>query len=158
MASLFDSTRNFSLYTIPAAWVVALAPHVYAAQIFEARSSKAFDATAPRSFTTKVQQDPALDAATKGRIIRAEGAQQNGFENLGLFAAAVAAGNAAGLDHWWLNALSGAYVMSRIAYTLIYVNNESKGLAQVRSVVFLSGVGVVWTLFIMAGNKLRSTI
>lgn len=80
---------NQSLYTIPAAWVLAIAPHFYAASL----GGKAFDKRSPRSYTSSLKDDQTLDAATKQRIIRAEGAQQNGFENLGLFAAAVVAAN-----------------------------------------------------------------
>jgi hypothetical protein len=70
-----------------------------------------------------------LETATKERITRAEGAQQNGFENIGLFAAAVVAGNIAKLDNRTLNMLSGTYVASRLLYNYIYLTNdtESKG-------------------------------
>lgn len=53
-------------------------------------------------------------------IIRAEGAQQNGFENLGIFAAGVVAGNAAGLDAGYLNALSAAYIATRVVYLCVH--------------------------------------
>lgn len=78
-----------SLYTIPAAWVVAIAPHFYAASL----GGKTFDNRSPRTYTASLKDTQTLDAATKQRIIRAEGAQQNGFENVGLFAAAVVAAN-----------------------------------------------------------------
>ena len=48
------------------------------------------------NFST-IDSNQTLDKATKDTIIRADGAQQNGFENLGFFAAAVLAGNIAGL-------------------------------------------------------------
>ncbi|MCJ1408154.1 hypothetical protein MMC19_002227 [Ptychographa xylographoides] len=157
MASLFDLTRNFSLYTVPAAWILSLAPHVYATQLYDAKSAKSFDLTQPRSLTAKVANDQTLDQATKDRVIRAEGAQQNGFENVGLFAAAVVAGNVAGVDHWWLNTLSGGYVASRVVYNFVYINNESVAVANARTGVFLSGIGMIFGLFIMAGNRLRNT-
>lgn len=68
--------------------------------------------------------------ATKERIVRAEGAQQNGFENIGLFAAAVVAGNMARLDNWTLNALTGGYLASRVAYNLLYINNTTDALGE----------------------------
>ncbi len=88
-------------------------------------------------------------------IIRAEGAQQNGFENLGIFAAGVVAGNAAGLDAGYLNALSIAYVASRIVYDLVYINNTTPAVARVRSVAYNAGSAVVFTLFVSSGNALR---
>jgi len=93
---------------------------------------------------------------TKNRIFRAEGAQQNGFENVGLFAAAVVAGNMAGLSATTLNGLTYGYLGSRVLYNLIYINNESTGAANVRSVVFVGGIGMIMTLFVKAGNALAS--
>jgi uncharacterized MAPEG superfamily protein len=71
---------------------------------------------------------------TKARILRCEGAQTNGFEDLGLFATAVLAGNLAGLPAQTLNALSGGYCLSRIAYNFIYINNTSEATANTRTV------------------------
>ena len=104
-----------------------------------------------------VAEDQSIDQATKGRILRAESAQQNGFENIGLFAAAVVAGNAAGLDNWWLNTLSAGYIASRAVYNFIYINNTTEGIAQTRTAVFLGGLGMIMSLFVMAGNTLRNT-
>lgn len=104
-----------------------------------------------------VMENQSIDSATKGRIIRAVSAQQNGFENIGFFATAVVAGNLAGLDTTWLNTLSVGYVISRILYNLIYINNTTASLAATRSVTFVGGIGMIWTIFIMAGNKLRSS-
>lgn len=63
-------------------------------------------------------------------ITRAESAQQNGFENVGLFAAAVVAGNIAKLDNSTLNILSGGYILSRIAYNYIYITNTSDAMGE----------------------------
>ena len=143
-ASALDLTRNFvsippchrgttnitdilyfqSLYTIPAAWVLSIAPHFYAASLGK------FDNKSPRAYTKESSSDQSIDKATKERIIRAEGAQQNGFENIGLFAAAVVAGNIARLDNWTLNALTGGYLLSRVAYNLLYINNTTDALGE----------------------------
>ena len=158
MASLFDTTRNFSLYTIPAAWVLSIIPHFYAITLYESATSKKYDTTKPRASSAALAEDRSLDTATKNRITRAEGAQQNGFENIGLFAAAVVAGNYAGLDTQWLNALSGGYLVSRAVYSYVYVNNDNATMANVRTGVFLSGIGMIFMLFVQAGNKLRSSV
>ncbi|KAL2066318.1 hypothetical protein VTL71DRAFT_2389 [Oculimacula yallundae] len=150
MASLFDTTRNFSFYTVPAAWVIAFLPHPYAVSL-----SKKFSNVSPRTYVGDLQKDQTIDQATKDRIIRAEGAQTNGFENLGLFAAAVVAGNLAGLPAATLNTLSGGYLALRILYNYIYITNTSESAANLRSVVFVTGVGFIWTLFIKSGNALR---
>jgi len=145
---------NYSFYAIPATWVLSILPHLYAISVHDSKSPKKFDNTQPRSVTSTLKDNQALDSATKDRIIRAEGAQQNGFENVGLFAAGVVAANFAGVPAGTMNALSGGYVVSRILYNLVYINNESKAAANLRSTVYLSGVGIIWTLFIMAGNRM----
>ncbi|MCJ1352968.1 MAG: hypothetical protein MMC33_002952 [Icmadophila ericetorum] len=159
MVSIFDMTRNLSFYTIPAAWVLCLAPHVWATQAYDAASSKKFDLTEPRSFAARVKEDQTITKAQRDMIIRAEGAQQNGFENIGLFAAAVTAANlAGGLDNQTLNLLSGGYLLSRIVYNFVYINNDSLGLANTRTGVFLTGIAIKMAMFAMAGNNLRKAV
>ncbi|KAF2771855.1 hypothetical protein EJ03DRAFT_288732 [Teratosphaeria nubilosa] len=151
-ASLIDATRNYSLYSIPAAWVLSIAPHFYAASLGR------FDNKNPRTYTRDTEGDQSIDKATKATIIRAEGAQQNGFENLGLFAAAVVIGNVAKLDNWTLNALSAGYLASRAVYNLCYINNTTDAVANARSVSFLAGIGIIWTFFIKSGNVLKNQL
>jgi len=158
MSTLFDPTRNFSFYAVPAAWVLSLLPRAYATTLYNNSSSQKFDTRNPRALKEKLAADQSLTQATKDRIMRAEAAQQNGFENVGLFAAAVVAGNVAGVDNWWLNTLSGVYVASRVLYNVVYINNETEGLAKVRTGVFLSGVFVIFQLFTMAGNRMKNTM
>ena len=90
-------------YTVPAAWVLSLLPHVYAINLHDSKSPKEkFDICSPRQLTPSLNANQALDQETKARIIRAEAAQANGFENIGFFAAAVVAANVAKVDNWWL--------------------------------------------------------
>lgn len=117
-----------SLYTIPAAWVLAIAPHIYATTL----GGSKFDNTCPRTYTSSLEADATIDKETKGKIVRAEGAQQNGFENLGLFAAAVVAGNAARLSNKTLNWLSGGYIITRVVYTYLYINNTTDATGKFR--------------------------
>jgi uncharacterized MAPEG superfamily protein len=155
MASILENT-NLSFFTIPAAWACAIIPHFYAAALYESSSTNKFDNTQPRALIGKLEADQTLSQATKDKIKRAEGAQQNGFENVALFAAAVTAGNVGGVDTFWLNALSLGYLSSRVLYNLIYINNSTPGLAAMRSTVFISGVGMIMTLFVKAGNALNA--
>jgi uncharacterized MAPEG superfamily protein len=84
-------SKNYSFYAVPIAWAMSIAPHMYAISFYERKSTKKFDNREPRSLTSKLADDQTLDKATKDRIVHAEGAQQNGFENVGLFAAAIVA-------------------------------------------------------------------
>lgn len=93
MASAFDSPRNLSFYAVPAAWFISIAPRFYASYLYRKTTKRAFPNKCPRTFVSEIAAEQGIDAATRGRIIRAECAQANGFENIGLFAAAVVAGN-----------------------------------------------------------------
>jgi hypothetical protein len=69
MGSIFDFTRNFSFYTIPAAWLLALAPRFYSASLYESKSSRKFDVKCPRTFITKCEADQSIDSASKARFL-----------------------------------------------------------------------------------------
>ncbi|EPE29121.1 hypothetical protein GLAREA_00279 [Glarea lozoyensis ATCC 20868] len=142
---------NYSLYAVPAAWFVAFVPHVYSTT-FTSR----YDKTSPRTHLQEMEKDQTIDQATKDKLTRVNGAKQNGFENIGFFAAAVVAGNVAGLSATSLNGLSAGYVLSRILYTLIYINNTNPKFSDLRSVMWLVGIGQVVTLYAKAGNMLRA--
>lgn len=150
MSSLLATTSNYSFYSIPVAWALAMAPHVYATSL-----SKTFDNRSPRTYCNIVENDQTIDKATKEKIIRCEGAQTNGFENLAFFASAVVAGNLAGIPANTLNLLSGGYLLSRIAYTFIYINNTTVAAGNVRSLAWIAGVAQIFTLFIKSGNLLK---
>jgi len=149
-------STNLSIYAIPVAWLLCLVPHMYAVAHHDAKSpQKKVNLTQPRSFVASLDQNQALDKATKDTIIRAESAQQNGFENIGIFAAAVVVGNVAGLEPRFLNGFAGAYVLSRMVYIWVYINNTTAAMTRVRTTVYFSGVFCCMVLFLAAGNKMR---
>ena len=88
-------------------------------------------------------------------IHRCEGAQTNGFENIGLFAAAVLAGNFAGLPAPTLNLLSGGYVVSRVLYNWIYINSTRPAMALARTGMWSVGIGILLALGL---TRLMSTV
>jgi len=151
MSSLLYTTSNYSFYAIPMAWVIAMAPHSYATTL-----SKIFDTRSPRTYCKAVENDQTIDKATKDKIIRCEAAQLNGFENLAFFASAVVAGNVAGIPASTLNLLSGGYLLSRVLYTIIYINNTTKAVASLRSLTWVVGIAQIFTLFIKSGNLIRN--
>ncbi|KAK4106386.1 hypothetical protein N658DRAFT_17281 [Parathielavia hyrcaniae] len=150
MASLvgFAST-NWSYYTIPAAFILCMAPHAYAIKL----ANKNYDLGNPRKTIEHCAKDTTLDKVTARRIARAEAASANGFETLGLYAAAVVAGNTAGVAAERLNQLTLAYLLSRAAYSYIYVFlQDNSKFAPVRSLVWMAGAGLIMTLFVAAGG------
>lgn len=135
---------NISYYTVPAAWILCVAPHIYAIRLYDKVSkSDMFDKVNPRTLLTALESNATIDPATKRRIARAEAAQINGFENLGFFAGAVVAANAAGVDTWWTNVLSISYLLHRGLFNVFYVN----GLGGfTRGAAFYGALGSVYGL------------
>jgi uncharacterized MAPEG superfamily protein len=89
-------------------------------------------------------------------MIRCEGASANGIENLGFFAASVLAGNFAGLPAQTLNALSAGYVVSRVLYNFIYINNTTAKMPKMRSLVWIIGTGLIITLYVKSGIAVKN--
>jgi uncharacterized MAPEG superfamily protein len=144
------NTYNFSFYAVPVMWVLSMVPHFYAAYI----SAGGFKNSTPRGYLAEIQQKKEK-TPTDHKYIRAEAAQQNGHENLPFFAAALLAGNYAKLPVKELNALAAAYLISRMLYNTIYVFNTSEKISNLRSVIYLVGIGINFTLFIKAGLALN---
>lgn len=112
---------------------------------------------APRDFIHQITSDPALDTTTRGRLLRAEAAQANNFENLGLFAAAVVAGTAAGLSPSTVNGCSLGYLAARFAYNHIYIFNDLVPPV-LRTGAYFAGMGCVFALFVQAGWKVNGSV
>ena len=100
------TTTNYSIYTIPAFWVLAVAPHAYSAALIYRGTNGRLDNANPRGASFAEMCKKSLDKKTLARVERARAAEANGFENLPLFAAAVICANMAGLDHGTLNSVS----------------------------------------------------
>jgi uncharacterized MAPEG superfamily protein len=80
----------------------SIAPHFYAIALFNkerAPGTEEFDLCNPASNGSKVK-DAKLSPAMAERFQRAEGAQNNGFITLGLFAAAIVSAARGGLKLW----------------------------------------------------------
>merc|ERR1711988_1591221 len=125
-------SKNLSYFSVPAAFLCALGPHVYA--ITSAKS--VYDNRDPRTLKDKVAQTQTLDAASKSRITNAKQASENGFETLGFFAASVVAANQVGVEPRTLNALTWGYV----AY--VHLCQDEK-MSFLRSALWQGGV---WTV------------
>jgi len=143
-------SKNLSYFSVPAAFLCALGPHVYA--ITSAKS--VYDNRDPRTLKDKVAQTQTLDAASKSRITNAKQASENGFETLGFFAASVVAANQVGVEPRTLNALTWGYVASRIAFNVAYVHLcQDEKMSFLRSALWQGGVWTVVGIWISAGLK-----
>ncbi|GAA5878183.1 hypothetical protein JCM16303_002874 [Sporobolomyces ruberrimus] len=148
-----STTTNYSFYAVPVMWATSISAHFFAAALTKKTNDLPdFDNISPRDFLRKVQGQEKQSAVVR-RYLRAEAAQQNGFENLAFFASAVVVGNLARLPASYMNLFSGGYLLSRILYNILYINTDSSAmLSNLRSVVFVGGVVSIATTFIKAGN------
>lgn len=150
--------KTISLYCIPFAWLLSVIPRAYSLSAYKAHTKTGTKHIAsvqkdPRSFKTLVAADKSLPPLVRDRILRAENAMLNGAENLGLFAAAVAVGNSAGLDVGLLNWLALVYVFSRSVYDPVYIYNDTARSVPLRSAVFAVGLLAALALFVCAGVR-----
>ncbi|TQV99650.1 hypothetical protein V2A60_005106 [Cordyceps javanica] len=148
-----DITKNLSYYTVPAALFACLVPNVLAT----ASAGANYDTANPRTLKDNLEKSDSLDKEAKQRIGRAKAASDNGFETIGLYAAAVVAANVAGVDTVLLNRLTIGYIVSRFAYIFTYVQlGGNRKTAPLRSLTWAAGIGAIITLFIKAGNKVAA--
>lgn len=145
------TTTNLSFETIPIVWLISIAPRFWSRRVYKKAVNKSMDVHHPREFSKTIANDKTLDARTQGQLLRAEAAVANGFDNIGLFAAAIVAGNAAGLDVKLLNGLTLGYALSRVLYNFVYIMNHAPG----RLFAYFSGLGMVMALFIKAGHNFK---
>ncbi|KAK2000020.1 hypothetical protein LX36DRAFT_669017 [Colletotrichum falcatum] len=146
--------KGLSLYTVPAAFVMAMLPNFYAASL----SGTHYDLCNPRKLQSTISADDKLDKITKERIFRAKAASDNAFETLGFYSAAVVAANVSGVDAYAVNALALSYIGCRILYNVVYVRlQDNRNFAPLRSVAWISSIGITFTLYIKAAAQLASS-
>lgn len=114
------------------------------------------DSRMPRDFVKTIEQHNSIDDIGKGRLRRAEAAVANSFENFGPFAAAVVAGSTAKLDPSVLNLLAIGYLLSRIAYSYLYIQSDTPQKAKARTFAYLVSMGFLFTMYGKAGGKFKN--
>ncbi|KAH9905373.1 hypothetical protein F4778DRAFT_705515 [Xylariomycetidae sp. FL2044] len=144
--SSFD--RNFTFFTIPAAFIILWLPKLYSFAL----GGRYLEPANPRKYQPAIADAHDLDPKIKARILRAECAFANGLETISFYAAAVVSVNAAGVDPVVANALAVAYLGSRVVYNVIYVIlQDDPRWALARSATWFMGIGVVLVMFLLAG-------
>lgn len=83
-----------------------------------------------------------------GYRARAHAAQQNSWEALAVYTAALVAASIAGVDHSTISTVAGVFLVARIAYLACYLAD----LATLRSLVWLAGFGACLTLIVQAAR------
>lgn len=144
---------NVSLYILPLVWMMCSLLHLFALCTYTLSTGKTVGCGQPRNLAQIADSDPALTSYTRGRILRAEAAAKDVGHGAPMFAVAILAGNLVGLSPASLNLFSLAYLVTRTMYVVAYVACETPGGVLVRSILSLSGQGLIWTIFVAAGKE-----
>ncbi|BGP58083.1 hypothetical protein JCM8202_006216 [Rhodotorula sphaerocarpa] len=147
--SMLDA-YNYSLLSVPAMWLLGIGTH-FSAIALTSRSKELpkFDNVAPRQFMAEVSKLTKTSADAR-RYLRMEAAQQNIFENLGLYAAAIVAGNVAGLPVRHMNKIAAGYIASRVVYVFLYSRTDKEKATPLRSLAFITSVVLALGTFVRA--------
>ncbi|CAN8102601.1 unnamed protein product [Discula destructiva] len=156
LASLMDISKpHLAYYSVPAALMIAFMPNMYKGTL----AGDSFDIALPRRTYSAMEKNSSFNKQTLLRYQRAEAASANGLETVGLYAGAIAAAGAAGVPAETLNYLSASYLVSRVLYNYVYVIlQDNRKWAPVRSLLWTAGLGVIFTLWIKAGNLAAAAV
>ncbi|MCJ1290238.1 hypothetical protein MMC34_001774 [Xylographa carneopallida] len=147
-------TTNYSIYAIPAFWLLSLLPHNYAIYTITAANNGNWDNSNPRSSNWDKKLQSTVPAECFKRYERAEAAHKNGMENLALFATAIVLGNMAALESETLNTMAGAVLALRSLYNVVYVTVGDPRKSFARTGIWAASVGCCFYLIVRAGNFL----
>lgn len=99
------TTSNYSIYAIPAFYILALAPGFYSTLLINRATNGRFDNVNPRGTSFSETYKKSVDKPTLGRYERARAAHANALESFPLFASAVICANMAGLEQGMMNSV-----------------------------------------------------
>ncbi|KAF2451624.1 hypothetical protein P171DRAFT_450455 [Karstenula rhodostoma CBS 690.94] len=167
MSSGFTSTGlNYPLLAIPAYYIFSLAPHIYAMNILKSAGYK-FNNSNPKASISPANVQGKVPDAVFTAYQRAENAQNNNFEQLPLFAAAVLAsilaervspsikiGGSGSLDPTDLATFVGAWFAVRTAYNVAYVSIADHSKSFIRSGLWAVGSGLAFYQIFKAARVL----
>ncbi|MDX2219403.1 MAG: MAPEG family protein [Burkholderiales bacterium] len=104
-----------------------------------AKWNRGYDNRDPRGWEDKLA----------GRARRAHSAHLNSFEAFPLFAVGVLFALVTGVDKTVVNSLAGVFVVARVAYVWLYLNDQ----ATARSLVWMVGLAASVALLVLAALK-----
>lgn len=143
---------NYSFFTLPAYFILAMVPQVYAgAQISIARNGKMGNNHNPRGQANLENIKKTVSKETFECFERSKAAHQNSMENFPLIIATVLCGNVARLDPGVLNTTCGAFMALRIAYLFAYIGITDARLSLARTGIWISSVAVCFYVLMSAG-------
>ncbi|KAF5626287.1 uncharacterized protein FTJAE_9754 [Fusarium tjaetaba] len=113
-----DLTRNYSFFTVPAAFFIITFPHAYT---ITAGAKGTYDNCNPRFHRDRIANCQTLDKSHKQFLLRAKAATENGLETIGCYAAGILAANFAAVPAPTINILGLGFVVSRLLYNIAYL-------------------------------------
>ncbi|WVW84217.1 hypothetical protein I302_106247 [Kwoniella bestiolae CBS 10118] len=146
---------NYSLFAVPAGWVIGMAPLWWAVGAANSAAPGTYDNANPGDSWNNLDSAP-ISPQLRKRLRRAIAANVNTHVNLPLFAAGLAAANASHVDSSSLHLYSAGFLLSRIAYNLAYIFIEDDTTAYIRSALYWGGVGSCMALYVKAALKYKA--
>ncbi|OCF30689.1 hypothetical protein I317_06411 [Kwoniella heveanensis CBS 569] len=154
LASTPGLNHNHSLLAVPAGWVVSMAPLWWAVGKANSVAPGTYKNANPKESWENLDSAD-ISATLKRQLRRAVDANNNNHTNLPLFAAGLAAANAAHVDSGSLHLYSAGFLLSRIGYNLAYVLIEEEKYSWARTILYWSGVYASLGLFVKAAVQYR---
>lgn len=145
---------NLSLFSIPAYFALALGPHVYSVLLIRSANNDKWDNANPRSELHSEAIRKSVPAATYAKFERSRAAHNNMLENMGFMVGAVLAGCMVRLDANFMNAMTASYLVTRLLYTIAYVQIGRLKRSPIRTLLYFAGNVILITLYIQAGLAL----
>jgi len=159
---------NLALISIPAYYVLCLAPHVYGVTLATSGDMSKHNNANPRSTSYADKLKQTLGNEKYETFERAEAAQKNGFENMPLYVAAVFAGllvetatlkgnvEKAGSGSTGLDRFVYGWFAARVLYSISYISFSSQPLCFLRTLFYSVGTALAFEQLYRAAVVLGS--
>jgi len=147
-------STNLSIFSIPAMFLVSYYPALK--KISTLKEYKIYNNVQPRGNVAFAQAKSDIPPEVSARIARMEGAHNNGLENSPFFGLSVLAANYAGVAAPKLNIATGLYLLCRVIYNYIYINQTTPRVSGYRTLIWNISILFPFYLLISAGVKIAS--
>jgi uncharacterized MAPEG superfamily protein len=145
---------NFSIYALPAYYVLSLVAHSYALHIATNGRPLTWDNRNPRAAGLRARLQAQLPAEAFAAYERAEAASSNCYENMPLFFGAIILGHVAGLERNYLNQVALRYLLVRTVYVVSYVQISKVEWSVVRTGLYFWGVFICFQAIFAAAREM----
>ncbi|KAF2171365.1 hypothetical protein M409DRAFT_18481 [Zasmidium cellare ATCC 36951] len=142
---------NYSYTSIPLAYGLSILPHAYGLTRLMLATRGQISNSMPR--TNLEAWKSKLPTHLWNQLARARGAHLNSLEVFPLFAAAMVAGNVAGLDVKDLNGTAASFFLARGVYMVYYIGVRNEMMAMARTGLWAWSISIPIMALIRAGRK-----